>query len=639
MENSDPAEKLRIAADEGQLDICRNLLAQHPNIINERGPEKITAIFHACYNGHLDIVKFLVENGANIEKKCREFRWRIHRVTPLMAACMGEHMAVVEYLLSVGARVDERAKPLGSTALHDAVFEGNEQIVEILLKAGAKQQKNNVGTSPLIFASYLPRTHLFPMLMANTSAQEVWDAWKILGCTYVGEHQDLAEGLIAWRKAVSKEGVNELIANGDLKVDIDWSDAEKRRIYGGYPKEAITLQEVDNLANDVDAIHIQTFLIMERTNGDSSPTTLTYLDRYAWQSCENGRWERACDFWLYVIYNLQNSYKPMDQAPTLNVLQRPIMALKCILEENEDDLDARWRGDKASRMECRKQVKLEWLVDYFGVILSELQRYFDLKEKINRGEIEGLKIGWQYLSQPSSETCEQIRVTITELIYCIGRVCKELMFLVSTNSHNTLKCENTSSSLSSKFDVPFTPSDQTKFKYFQFLLQRAKFMIDKVSPDTSLFYTACHYCIQQKKHDSLMFVLDQLLKAEKPLQYFPCDSSLLKQHGVNQETPLHMVLRSWTEETDHKTMPIVQLLLDRGAPLLAKDSNGMTCLELLQMCFNNHLGQALFIGKFISLKQITAARLRCVLKSANENYTCLVKDFLPQHLWEYIKIF
>ncbi|KAI1712076.1 ankyrin repeats (many copies) domain-containing protein [Ditylenchus destructor] len=213
MHHSDPAEQLRVAASQGHLSKCRELLERHQNIVNERGRDESTALFRACYNGHLEIVKLLVANGADIERKCTDFDCIVLEITPLMSACKKQDVSVIEYLLSAGARLEEIS--------------------------------------------------------------------KYQGCTYVEVNEDLVGGLIAWRKAVSKEGVNELINNGDVKVDIDWSNAEKRRIYKGYPKEAITLQEVDNLANDIDAIYTQALLIKER----------------------------------------------------------PITAIKCILEENEDDLD------------------------------------------------------------------------------------------------------------------------------------------------------------------------------------------------------------------------------------------------------------------------------------------------------------
>ncbi|KAI1708166.1 ankyrin repeats (3 copies) domain-containing protein [Ditylenchus destructor] len=329
MENSEAAEKLRSAASQGDLDTCRELLVQYPNIINERGPDKVTAIFHACFNGHLETVKLLVENGADIEKKCRDFRYKVHKITPLMAACRGQYCALVEYLLSVGAQVDARSKYQGLTALHDAANNGNGHIVEILLKAGAKQQRDVDGYSPLTLAAFGAYVHLFPMLMHDASAQEEWDAWKILGCNV----NDLSSGLNAWRKAVSKEGINELIANGDIKVDIDWSNAEKRRMYEGYPKEATTLEEVDSLAENIDALDIQALLIIERTMGDSSPTTHTYLDIYAWRLCETGRWERATDFWHYKIHMLRNCYAPMSRHPTINMLRKPMKALKYIFDK------------------------------------------------------------------------------------------------------------------------------------------------------------------------------------------------------------------------------------------------------------------------------------------------------------------
>lgn len=56
-----------------------------------------TPLLKACQNGHLEIIKLLLENGAEVNKAKR------NGATPLFAANSGGHNEVVEFLLSAGA--------------------------------------------------------------------------------------------------------------------------------------------------------------------------------------------------------------------------------------------------------------------------------------------------------------------------------------------------------------------------------------------------------------------------------------------------------------------------------------------------------------------------------------------------------
>ena len=66
----------------------------------------------------------------------------------------------------------------------DAVQRGDELIVSLLLAAGAKQQKDTSCITPLLEAALNARPFLIPLLLDGVSAQEEWDAWKILGKLY-----------------------------------------------------------------------------------------------------------------------------------------------------------------------------------------------------------------------------------------------------------------------------------------------------------------------------------------------------------------------------------------------------------------------------------------------------------------------
>ena len=84
----------------------------------------------AASHGHIDIVRYLVSQGTNIEIK-RKDDW-----TPLHVACKNGHYKVVEFLISKGAEINSIQNE-GCTPLYIAAQKGYSDIVHLLLLRGA----------------------------------------------------------------------------------------------------------------------------------------------------------------------------------------------------------------------------------------------------------------------------------------------------------------------------------------------------------------------------------------------------------------------------------------------------------------------------------------------------------------------
>jgi ankyrin repeat protein len=106
------------------------------NIINELNNlsqhKRNKILFEASYKGQIDIVKLLIETGADINAK----NYNGYESTPLMYALVAEHLEVVKLLIKAGANVN--AKNIwGETALFLASRKGYEDIIKILIEVGA----------------------------------------------------------------------------------------------------------------------------------------------------------------------------------------------------------------------------------------------------------------------------------------------------------------------------------------------------------------------------------------------------------------------------------------------------------------------------------------------------------------------
>jgi ankyrin repeat protein len=143
-----------VACRTGELAIAQ-LLLQHGADINAKGHFGATGLHWAAHNGHREVVRWLLEAGANPNLRDIKFH-----STPAGWAIENGHRDLVKQIVEHGAMVDvreaanyglvDRVRQLidedparvnepgeWGTALHEAVFFGHREIVELLLSRGA----------------------------------------------------------------------------------------------------------------------------------------------------------------------------------------------------------------------------------------------------------------------------------------------------------------------------------------------------------------------------------------------------------------------------------------------------------------------------------------------------------------------
>ena len=200
-----------------------------------------TALHKACEDGHVEVAKALIRNGADINARrgyfgeetvlmaaCAARRGThgaqrpdldtarlilksgadVNLRTPLRRAAYCNHVDVVRLLLEFRAEVDRRDR-YGKTPLMAASEEGHDDVVRVLLDAGADVNAiEENGKGALYYACYEGHTSTAQLLLdrgADVSARHGKDPFRpVLSSSrkiYKDDKQKIAEALIATMRA------------------------------------------------------------------------------------------------------------------------------------------------------------------------------------------------------------------------------------------------------------------------------------------------------------------------------------------------------------------------------------------------------------------------------------------------------
>ena len=145
------ATRAAAKAEDVEVRRIQSLLTDSPDLINAIDPhDGYTLLQRAAAAGQLEVAKFLLANGADIEAKNPNSR----SYTALHFAADAGNKAMVEFLLSKGAKVNAGDEG-GSTPLHLAVQHGYRNVVESLIEHGAdiNAKTRTAGATPLYTAA------------------------------------------------------------------------------------------------------------------------------------------------------------------------------------------------------------------------------------------------------------------------------------------------------------------------------------------------------------------------------------------------------------------------------------------------------------------------------------------------------
>ncbi|XP_050170873.1 ankyrin repeat and SOCS box protein 3 isoform X2 [Myiozetetes cayanensis] len=136
--------------------------APSADYIHSRTFEGLCALHLSARHGALDCLRVLLEAGADLNDVTTD------ATTPLFLAVENKHTEVVKFLLQHGANIEGPHCWSGWNSLHQASFQGSTEIMEILLEKGAsKNCRDDFGITPLFVAAQYGQLESLRLLVSH----------------------------------------------------------------------------------------------------------------------------------------------------------------------------------------------------------------------------------------------------------------------------------------------------------------------------------------------------------------------------------------------------------------------------------------------------------------------------------------
>lgn len=244
---------LMVACVEGHADVVDYLIQCGGNVdqigtatVGGRKHDNVTILWGALANGHLNVVKLLVNRGARVNNDyllqvaCEYRHLNIVEFliqqgadmestndagyTPLMISCTIHHieisLPIINYLIASGANIHRKTAE-GNSALHTCVNSGSLETMKLLISHGARwMDANDAGITPLMAAAILSRVKIIKFIISQPTCdrQDKIDAWELLGCACGDGKKDMTAVTEYWRKALhERQSVPQLYALASAK--------------------------------------------------------------------------------------------------------------------------------------------------------------------------------------------------------------------------------------------------------------------------------------------------------------------------------------------------------------------------------------------------------------------------------------
>ena len=176
---------VHLAAENGHLEVVRLLIEKGADATAE-DDDKSTPLHYAAENGHLEVVRLLIEKGADATAA------NVYKSTPLhFGGAENGHLEVVRLLIEKGAdaTAEEGDK---TTPLHYAAESGHLEVVRLLIEKGADATAENYGKkTPLHYAAENGHLEVVRLLIEKGADATAEDDDKSTPLHYAAENGHL----------------------------------------------------------------------------------------------------------------------------------------------------------------------------------------------------------------------------------------------------------------------------------------------------------------------------------------------------------------------------------------------------------------------------------------------------------------
>lgn len=261
-----------------------DVLVRYGADVNSMSDTGSTPVRSACFMTHLDIVKLLVNNSADIQRP------NYNGGTCLINSV--QSVELCEFLLRHGANVNAQDIQC-KTALHYAIQEHRFETTKLLLSYGANPfLESRYKDDALQTACLKGAAEIFQYLTSalDYSPERIASAYELLGGTFLDEHHDSQRALQYWRSACEERETKGITKQIQLP---------KKQFR--YASEFTNRAELEALSLDLDALRLQSLIICQRILGTQHKDMIYRLMYRGAAYADSLQYHHCIDLWKYAL--------------------------------------------------------------------------------------------------------------------------------------------------------------------------------------------------------------------------------------------------------------------------------------------------------------------------------------------------